>query len=310
MSRVKRHYLNFPIDFISGWWKSYGDYKQSLRKAYLFHVVYMTGRLNDKGLGLAEIYNNLYDSMYLGTLEQYESLIYSHESQDMAKFIRKRENHDAIMSQVWFSVEDSLFDKAYDFESFEARAEFFAYLAIRSLLGGKLFRLIDKQKLAARMMGKTELRIDMNNLPEPLNTIFKVRYQFDKFRNCLYQHYGVAFFAYQATKGFYISLAKDKDTGLGNILLLKEQVDKLITQANRKKTNSLKSAIAKAKNNNTLNKGDTLNKQGGEEKISRNTLNKGDKSPQKNSIATAREQHNNSTRTAQEQHKNDTRTAP
>lgn len=253
MAKHKRVYLNFPSSIIKGWWESGEKFEGVINLAFYFHVLYQSMKLKEGMTNWEYVYKIFSDNILLGvTFDKYMNML----EQPLSKKAIQQIKSGRFKGQAWMSVENELFQKALNFNDFNSQIEFIAYLSIKSLLGNKIFRLINKKKLATRMIGETSLNTKLDDLPQNLKTIFKTRYKFDKLRDNLFNHYGIAFFAYKSTKGFYVSLAKDKNTGKGDIAFLKKQVDKLINEAKAKKANSLHEVTARVKNNSTLNKND------------------------------------------------------
>jgi hypothetical protein len=89
-----------------------------------------------------------------------------------------------------------------DFE----KACFLAFIALKSILGGKPYCKATNDYLLARMAGKAAVG-EYPDLPEPLKK-YSTRYQLDRIKNELVANWGLTYYS-RFTRGFYFSFTVD-----------------------------------------------------------------------------------------------------
>lgn len=227
-------YYNFPLPLMHGFWESNAKAQKCLDDALYFYARWvweMTGsnfsekyfcEFIEKELGITNFRYSSKAGLYHRTKDYWWN--YTSDKYDGA----------------YFSISSGLFFKFYGKKTTqEDRIGLLAYLAVKSIIGNKLFAQTNRFFIASRMACNTKF---VKELPQEIKQC-TTRRKFEKLKDTLFEVYHVGIFTDRRMRGCYVSLKKDKNDKPDLAWLGKEAVKNYASH----KESAYKKALKKAK---------------------------------------------------------------
>jgi len=234
MKKGDEKYYRFPIPLMRGFWESNGNAQRCLDD-----VLYFYARLVWENTGSKFSEDYFYD--FIGKELGIENFKYStkaglyHRTKDYW-WDYTSEKYDG----AYFSISRHLFFKFYNKETTqEDRIGLLAYLAVKSIVGNKLFAQTNRFFIASRMACNTKF---VKELPQEIKQHL-TRRKFEKLKATLFEVYHVSIYTDRRMRGCYVSLKKDKNDKPDLVWLGKEAVKNYVSH----KESAYKKELEKAR---------------------------------------------------------------